>query len=358
MNSKQRVLTTLNHQIPDRMPLDIWTSDPIKTSLCRYYGVDDFEDVLQCLGIDIRSVWPAEPPWKLVDPDKGIREDPWGIRWKLLAGMLQPISHPLAEARSVSDVEAYSPPAVSRFDFDGLREQCAKWRQYALILRDPGPYSTCAMRIAMFLRGMEQFMLDLSMNPDLALAIIAKVEAYFLELNRHILEAVGALVDIYFIADDTGTESSLMMSPAMIRQFVHPSLEKFVRQGHAYGLKVMYHNEGAIRPLIPDYVKMGIDILNPVQVLLPGMDPVSLKEDFGDKLCFHGGMELKILSPVTGGTPERVSAEVTRLKETLGQGGGYILSTVNKITPDAPLEQTVANIVAMYETAHAVGTYR
>jgi len=303
MNSKQRVLTTLDHQIPE------------------------------------------EPLWKLVDPDQGIREDPWGIRWKLLAGMLQPISHPLAEARSVSDVEAYCPPAVSRFDFDALREQCAKWSQYALILRDPGPYSTCALRIAMFLRGMEQLMLDITMDPDLALAIIAKVEAYFLELNRHILEAVGALVDIYFIADDTGTESSLMMSPAMIQQFVHPSLEKFVRQGHAYGLKVMYHNEGA-------------NILNPVQVLLPGMEPVSLKEDFGDKLCFHGGMELKILSQVTGGTPERVSAEVTRLKKTLGQGGGYILSPVNKITPDAPLDQTVANIVAMYETAQAVGAYR
>jgi uroporphyrinogen decarboxylase len=161
---------------------------------------------------------------------------------------------------------------------------------------------------------------------------------------------VGDLTDIYFIADDVGVQDKLMISPRMFHKFVKPSLQRFIAQAKEYGQRVMYHTCGAVRPLIPDFIEMGVDILNPIQVSAKGMEPAGLKRDFGDALCFHGALDIQTV--LSQGTPDQVRAEVARLCQVLGQGGGFILAPTNNIMPETPIE----NILALYEAVQEADT--
>lgn len=352
MNSKERVLATINHVEPDRLPVDMWALPPITLNLRTHFGVNTDEDVLQTLGVDLRSVWPAYIGPPLETFDDGSHLDWWGVRKKKIGPFEDAIIAPLAEAQTPADIEAYIWPDPDWFDYEGMHSVCkALSSDYALVVRDPGPHATCVLRESMFLRGMEQFILDLAMNPDLASNIIAGVEKFYLEFNQRILETVGKFIDIYFIADDIGTQKGLLISPRMFHKFIAPSLRHFIVQAKEYNQLVMYHTCGAVRRLIPDFIKIGVDILNPIQTSAEDMDPVALKRDFGGAVCFHGAFDIIII--LSKGTPDEVRREVERLFRILGPGGGFILAPTNNITPETPVE----NIVALYETAKTVGRY-
>ena len=342
MNSKERVLAAIHHSKPDRVPADLWAASPATNRLRAHLGVADDEALWQALGVDLRSVWPAYTGPELERFDDGTWMDWWGCRRGMIGPFEEVMSAPLAGAATPADVEAHLWPAPDWFDVAGMRERCQEWSAYALVTRDPGHHATCVLRVAMYLRTMEKFMMDLALNPDLAQAIIAHIQAFYLELNRRILEAVGDLTHIYFIADDVGVQNGLMVSPRMFRKFIRPSLARFIEQAHAYDQKVMYHTCGAVRQLIPDFIEMGVDILNPIQVSAEGMDPAELKAQYGDALCFHGAMDTQTV--LANGTPDQVRAKVELLVQTLGAGGGYILAPTNNLMPDTPVE----NVMAMY----------
>jgi uroporphyrinogen decarboxylase len=232
-----------------------------------------------------------------------------------------------------------------------MRPICETLSEYALVIRDPGPNATCVLRLAMFLRGTEQFMMDMALNPDLARAIIARVESFYLEFDRRTFETVGDLTNIYFIADDVGVQHGLMISPRMFRDFVKPSLSRLMSQGKAYAQRIMYHTCGAVYDLIPDFIEMGVDVLNPIQPSAAHMDPEGLKRDFGHDLCFHGALDIQTI--LSSGTPDQVRAEVNRLCKVIGRGGGFILAPTNNIMPETPLE----NILALYDATNPVGRY-
>ncbi len=353
MTSKERVFAAIHHTEPDRVPLDLWALSSVMTNLRAYFGVDNDEEVRQALGIDLRSVWPAYSGPSLDTFDDGSFMDWWGVRKKQLGAFEDAVTVPLADAQTLADIEAYAWPDPEWFDYQAMRAMCETLSDdYALVVRDSGPYGTCVLREAMILRGMEQFMLDMVTNPEIARAIIMAIEKFYLELNRRILEVVGDLTTIYFIGDDVGTQDSLMIGPRMFRKFIAPSLQRFAAQGKQYKQVVMYHTCGAVRKLIPDFLDMGVDILNPIQPSARNMDIAALKREFGETLCFHGALD--ILSILSTGTPEKVRAEVKRLFDILGVGGGFILSPTNNIMPETPVE----NIIAMYETAETIGRYR
>ena len=351
MNSKQRVLATISRLEPDRVPVDMWALSPVTDNLRAHFGVEDDEGVWRALGIDLRSVWPTYfgPPSE--NFDDGSYADWWGLRRRKLGAFEEVVAPPLANARSVADIEAYRWPDPDWFDYEAMRETCEAQSEYAIVVRDPGPNATCVLRVAMFLRGMEKLMLDLALNPDLARAIIARVEEFYFEFDRRIFEAVGDLTDIYLIADDVGTQDGLMISPQMFRDFIRPSLSRLMAQGKGYGQKIMYHTCGAVRDLIPDFIEMGVDILNPVQPSAAHMAPEGLKRDFGHALCFHGALDIQMV--LSSGTPEQVRGEVGRLCRILGPGGGFILAPTNNIMPETPVE----NILALYEAVEAAGRY-
>lgn len=360
MNSKERVLATVNHLEPDRVPVDLWALPPVTDNLRAHLGLGeplmDSENgdagVWRALGIDLRSAWPAYAGPRLERFEDGSWMDWWACQRRMIGPFEDVVVAPLANAETVADVEAHAWPDPDWFDYAGMRNQCLALSEYALVIRDLGPHATCVLRAAMYLRGMERFMMDLAMDPKLAQAIIAQVEAFYLELDRRIFEAVGDLTDIYFIADDVGVQNGLMVSPRMFRKFIRPSLTRFIEQAHRYNQKAMYHTCGAVRRLIPDFIEMGVDILNPIQVSAEGMVPAELKQEFGDALCFHGALDIQTV--LSQGTTDEVRAEVKRLCDILGPGGGFILAPTNNVMPETPVE----NVVALYETAGVAGRYR
>jgi uroporphyrinogen decarboxylase len=359
MNSKERVLAAINHVEPDRVPVDMWAMPPITDNLREHFDVDDpstgsghrDEDVRRLLGIDLRSVWPAYVGPSLEIFEDGSYADWWGLRKKMIGPFEEVVEPPLAGAQTPTDIEAHPWPDPDWFDYEGMRPICETLSEYALVIRDPGPNATCVLRLAMFLRGTEQFMMDMALNPDLARAIIARVESFYLEFDRRTFETVGDLTNIYFIADDVGVQHGLMISPRMFRDFVKPSLSRLMSQGKAYAQRIMYHTCGAVYDLIPDFIEMGADVLNPIQPSAAHMDPEGLKRDFGHDLCFHGALDIQTI--LSSGTPDQVRAEVNRLCKVIGRGGGFILAPTNNIMPETPLE----NILALYDATNPVGRY-
>ena len=150
---------------------------------------------------------------------------------------------------------------------------------------------------------------------------------------------------LYFY-DDVGSNLSLLISKKMWRTFIRPCHEKLIAVAKQRGKQVMYHTDGAVRPLIPDLIEMGVDVLNPIQPGTAGMDPTELKRDFGARLCFHGGVDIVGLLPK--GSPAEVREAARRLARDLGQDGGYIMAGSHHIQCDTPLD----NVFALYELSN------
>ena len=159
--------------------------------------------------------------------------------------------------------------------------------------------------------------------------------------------SLGSMDAVVTIGDDVGTQRGMMMSRSLWRKVISPYLRKLIAVFHDLGVKVMYHSCGSIIPIIDDLIGNGVDILEPIQTGAEGMDAGALKEKFGKRLSFHGGVDEQDLLP--HGSPQCIRQEVERLGKTLGRDGGYILMAAHAFQPDIPCE----NVVAMYEAAEA-----
>jgi uroporphyrinogen decarboxylase len=165
------------------------------------------------------------------------------------------------------------------------------------------------------------------------------------ENTERVLELVGDRLDMLYFNDDMATQNSLMISKRMWQKYVRPRHERLIGVAQAHGVPIMYHCDGAMYPLIPELIDMGIDVLNPIQADAAGMEPQRLKEQFGDRLSFHGGID--IIQTLPSGTVEDVQAEVAERIRVLGANGGYVLASSHHIQSDTPLE----NVLAMYDLA-------
>jgi uroporphyrinogen decarboxylase len=165
-------------------------------------------------------------------------------------------------------------------------------------------------------------------------------------------EACDGLIDVTQVTDDFGTQAGPMINLKVFREFYAPHLRRFIDLAHSFGIKVFHHDDGAIRTFIPDLVEMGVDILNPLQWTCPGMDLKELKKDFGQKLCFHGGVDNQRVLPF--GTTEEVRKEVRHCIDALASDQtAYILAPCHNIQSITPLE----NIIAMYSEAWKYGRF-
>jgi uroporphyrinogen decarboxylase len=210
------------------------------------------------------------------------------------------------------------------------------------------------------LRGFERFLLDLVKNPDVACAIMDRFTDIYIENAVRVIEAAGGLLDMVYTYDDVGIQNGPLMSPRLWRQYIlprHQRLNAAIRTAtRTRPVKIMYHSCGAVYPFIAAFVdEMGIDILNPLQPRAAGMDMARIKAEFGDRLSFHGAIDIQHTLP--HGTPGEVRAEVRERCQVLGgqrPGGGYICASAHYIQADTPLE----NIVAMYTTQREIAEYR
>jgi len=381
MTSRERVLKALNHEEPDRVPVDLGGSltnasiaKKAYSELRKYLGlkgdkaevvdvvqqlVRPDEQILKRFGIDVYGIG-AKPPkgWKLAieeDKDNYYYTDEWGIRYRMPKGhgyYFDIVESPLAnlDMDSLKDYQWPDPHDSGRRE--GLEEEVRdlyKNTDYALFLNAP---TSGIFEKSSALRGFENFYIDLVVNPKFAEIILDKMLEFYLDYWEEILPLVGRYVQIIKMGDDLGGQDGPLINPELYRRMIkprHKEIFSFIKK--RTDAKLYLHSCGAIYEFIPDIIECGVDILNPIQVSAKGMDTKRLKQEFGDKLSFWGGIDTQRV--LTFGTPEDVEEEVKRRIVDLAPGGGYILSSVHNIQPNVPPE----NIVAMFEAARKYGEY-
>jgi uroporphyrinogen decarboxylase len=344
MTPRERVLTAIDRQAPDRTPADYKAEPEVNRYMMEHLKLSSYEDLLRRLEVDVRRLEPryvGPPPRQF---DDGVFEDYWGIRSKHLKadhGSYDMHVHtPVWDAQSVEDLAKHNWPWPDIFDYSPMREQCARYEGYAVVYEGADLFTRPCI-----LRNMENVMLDMIDRPEMVHYLIDKFTSFYCEDITRALEATNRGFDIYCEWSDFGTQRGLLISIPLFRQFLAPYLKRMIDLCRSAGVRFMLHSCGAIRPLIPDLIGLGVDMLDPIQVAAEGMVPAELKREFGSQLAFHGGVCTQRTLPF--GTPEDVRAAVLDRIATLGAGGGYVLASSHDISADTP----PANIVAMYDPA-------
>jgi len=378
MTSRERVMAALNHEEPDRVPIDLSQAvgDGITIAayrnLLRHLGMDERsaqikdkrgqtakvdEAVLQRFRVDFRGIGLGAPDnWQDRWLDERTVQDEWGVVRTMPPGSYyyDLVGPPLAEEATLSAIERHRwPDANDPGRYRALREQARHLHQeteYAVVLD-----VNCSFFLRCCeLRGWENFYLDLVANVEFAEALMDRYLGIRLAMAERALQEAGDNIDIVMVtSDDLGMIDRTLISPALYRSLVKP------RQKRTFDLirartsaKLFCHTDGAVYPLIPDLIEIGVEVLNPVEVGAAGMDDTKkLKQGFGDKLTFWGAIDTRRVLPY--GTPAQVREEVRRRILDLGPGGGYVVCPVHNIQPEVPPE----NVVAMYEAAYELGRY-
>ena len=382
MQPRERILAALRHEEPDRVPIsfgDVVISSIFDApphgyrALCRLLGIDDYADpavaedapeavlnvderLRRRFGADLRWFGP-DSSWVPEHLDADTVRDEWGLVRHRAGAYWDLVEHeaPLASATSIRDLDDYA-------HWPSVRDPriAAGKRAEAQAIRDAG-YAVVAVpgwAIQIFysyfaLRGFSRWLLDMYDDPIFYRALVERILQLDIDYLDAFLGPTGDLVDIVVMADDLGTQDSLFMSPAAYREFCKPYQAAWVDavRRHAPGARIMLHSCGAIRPLIPDFIEAGFDILNPLQPRARGMELATLKGEFGSELSLIGGLDTQELLPF--GTPAEVRDGARFLIDALGPGGGYIFAPSHQIQADVPAQ----NIVAMYDAALDHGRY-
>jgi uroporphyrinogen decarboxylase len=328
--------------------MDYWGTDDATRAVVRYVGCRNQWEMFERLHID--KVVTVSPEYAGPSLPRGT--DMYGRRFRSFSygngKYRECVYHPLAEYETVSQIESsYTWPETSWFDFSVLPRQLrGKRRNYPVRGGGSEPFLIYAE-----LRGRELAYMDLVLRPEMVHYCLEKLFDFCYEYTLRIYETLPGQVDLSYIAEDFGGQENLLFSPLVIRQFFLPRMQRMIELAHEAGVHVFFHSDGAIRPIIPDMIEIGIDILNPLQWRSPGMEREGLKRDFGDQVVLHGGVDNQ--HTLAFGSVEDVRAEVLYNLDILGKGGGYILAPCHNIQAVSPPE----NIVAMYEAACRYGRY-
>lgn len=341
MTSRERVIAALDHRQPDRTPRDFWAEPPTWNRLLAHLGHDDRDRVLNELGIDVRHLEIVGPPER--DLGNGLFQNMWGERYVYRETPWGPMREDapgaLAKAESLADLELFDWPRPDQFDYTSLGVQCRRWDDRALLYGFADVWQRPAL-----VRGWEGMFVDMVERPDWVHFLARTFTDFYKEDYTRAADATGGRIDLYLLISDLGSQTGPLISLSMFRQFVAPYIREMTDCIHRLGGRALYHSCGMIRPFIPDLIEAGIDVLDPIQPVGPEMAPERLKSEFGDRLCFHGGIDVQHL--LTQETPEKIQSEVQRYIAALGHDGGYILGPTHLFQPDIPPE----NILAVYQS--------
>ena len=346
MSPRERILATLNRQPTDRAPVDLWCTVEVLDALRVHTGEGDELAVYQKLGLD-KIVWifPGYGGHKYFDPNESGDVNLWGVPTRAVKAGAATYHEfgkpPLGECESPQEIAAYSGwPSPDLFEYSAAREAASRAREagFATI----GPWIS-HFEIYCTMRGLENALMDVIAEPEILEAGLDRIDRVQTAMLTRLLDELGDLLDIVFISDDLGTQESQLMSVESWQAHIQPRMRRWCEIIHARGKKVLFHTDGAARPFIPHLIESGVDILNPVQHVCPGMDCGALKSEFGDRVIFHGGVENQKILPF--GTPEEVRLETRACLDTLGAGGGYICCSCHNVQAGTP----VPNILAMID---------
>ncbi|MGO9310520.1 MAG: uroporphyrinogen decarboxylase family protein [Spirochaetia bacterium] len=360
MKHRERVLMSLNHEQPDRCPLQVSFTPEFASRLRPVvnisssghhnpHGGGNTYELERALDEDmlLTSVGWANSYYAndAYNSGRDIYTDEWGIGWRNSrystrfgdGFYTEIVGHPLADDAAITGYKAPDP------ERPGLYSE-SEWvlrtfqDEYWIV----GVTVTTIFETAWALRGYERILMDFVTDPDLADAILDIPFRYHLRAAEKLVD-MG--VDMIWIGDDVGTQHAMLMSPETWRRFLKPRMAAFIRRikGINPNLKVAYHSDGCIYPIIPELIEVGVDILNPVQPL--SMDPERLKREYGKKLCFWGSIDEQHTLPF--GTTDDVRRQVSERLCTIGRGGGLIIGPTHHVQLDTPVENVQALVDAV-----------
>jgi uroporphyrinogen decarboxylase len=366
MKHRERIIAALNHEEPDRCPMQVSFTPEFADLLQRDmamgekvlnlsravhnpHGGGNTYELERALGVDMLQ---TSVCWANGYYQAGAEyTDEWGVTWRSVpyetpfgtGHYTEIVGHPLANDGAISQYHSPNPNRPELY-------QDAQWtiEQFKDEFWIVGVTVTTIWEAGWGLRGFERLLTDLVTNPDLAETILDIPYNYHLTAAKRLVE-MG--VDMIWIGDDVGTQRAMLMSPKHWRRFLKPRMASFIAALKAINpqVKVAYHTDGTVWPIIPDLVEIGLDILNPVQPAC--MDPAEVKRLYGDRLCFWGSIDEQDTLPF--GTPEKVRNEViTRLK-TIGKDGGLIIGPTHHLQLDTPMENFWAMVNTITGTPYA-----
>ena len=375
MNSRERLCAALDHREPDRVPFDLGSTQVTGIHVVAYRRLRDYlglppleprlcdtiqqlawpdDDLVEKLGVDVRGLFPLNSHnWNVTNVDVGEAweyTDEWGIihhRLKPDGLYYSMVRSPLAGATMTAETlrtfpwpDTGDPRRVA-----GLREQALAYRAQGRAVMLKGVMAGI-FEMAQRVRGMEDLFMDMAADEAAAGALFDRMLELKLAFWEMALPKVGDVVDVISEADDYGTQTSQLISPDMFREQLKPRLHiLFARiKQLAPRARLFFHSCGNVRPLLPDFIELGVDILNPVHITATGMEPYALKRDFGREIVFWGG-GVDTQGVLPHGTPRQVQDNVRRNLDALAPGGGFVFNTVHNIQADVPPQ----NIVAMWE---------
>ena len=376
MTSRERVVTTLDHREPDRVPFDCNFIYEGYLSIQKYLGLQPEKDVypsspwlsisnpvelLEALNIDLCYIGLGKPSSTPVyEYGMDHYTDEWGVKFRKVehpTGLHYDFYDPVFPEASVSDVENYTWPDPNNPELsEGLEEKAKglfETTDYALI----GKFSNSIFEQAFYMRGFENMLMDLSLNPEFAEALMDKLVDIALTRLEVGLKACGQYIQcVRFAGDDMGQQNGMLMSPKTFREVIKPQFARYYREARKKidqynpAIKIMAHTDGDVYPIMPDYIEMGLDVLNPVQPYVAEMEHDKLKAEFGDQLSFHAAIDIQKVMPF--GTPEEVKEEAIKTMKALGVGGGFILAPTHYLQADVPPENIIALRDAVLEFGH------
>ncbi|HEY9186845.1 MAG TPA: uroporphyrinogen decarboxylase family protein [Ignavibacteria bacterium] len=352
MTPYERVRTAFNHKTPDRVPCDFSASEKVLENLKNYFGVSTKEEILRIFKIDKRVVPPKYigPPLKEFPDGSHEIIVSGGPHWKKIddAGFTEScVYFPWSDIDKREDLfDRYGwNGKLEWWDFSNIKEDIEKLEredEYWIAAHgDPSGLQHLCMWV-----GDEKFYSILASDEDLAFAMIEQHNKYRLEYALKVLEAGNGRINELMGGGDYGAQEGLLISKNMFNKYFKELYRKFYSEiKKNFDVEIFFHCCGSVVDLIPDLIELGVTILDPIQTSARGMDIESLKSNFGDKLNFHGAIDIQQFLPYA--TPDEVKKEVERVINVLGRDGGYMLSPGHAIQIDTPIE----NIITMYETA-------
>jgi uroporphyrinogen decarboxylase len=346
MNSKERVYAALKRQPVDRVPIFMWFQPDTAVRLGIILEISPSQ-VARAMGNDVCQAWVGNNHAMegIIHEHEGETHiDDWGIEW-IKEGVFNQIRYSPLQNASEEQILSYRYPDNRMEALLKNMDPVMAQAKEMFVGCDTSP---CLFEQLCRLRGMENALLDLAENSNAAKVLRERTAHFSLLLAEEACRRFA--IDWLWTGDDVGGQKSMMMSPMCWREKIRPYMEPIFQAGKAHKLWVAYHSCGSIRPIIPDLIEMGLDVLNPIQSNCPGMNPLELKREFGGKLTFMGGVDTQELLP--HGSADQVRKEIELLVQSMtADGGGYILAASHTVPPETPLE----NIFAMYE---AVGISR
>jgi len=375
MTHRERTLSALAHSPPDHVPVDLgatfstsisaqayaslraWLEMPPEPALAyllsRAANVIPAEDMLARFQLDARPMVIGAPdhnPGRF--PSDDVYIDEWGVTWtKPADGHFINSDGPLCHLANPTpkDLESLAwPDPDDPGRYRGLRERAKCLHNntdHAVVLN----LWVGLVHLAQFLRGFSQYLEDLLVNPAFAEALMDRIADFWTRGAERALAEAGEFIDVVAIVEDLGTQQGPLLNPPVYRRLIKPRHQKMMGAIKRQGKRLFLHSCGAVMAFIPDFIELGVDALNPVQVSAAGMDTKKLKREFGRDITFWGAVDTGRVLP--HGTPAEVSEEVKRRIGDLAHDGGYILAAVHNIQADVPPR----NVAAMYDAALEYG---